>query len=192
MELESINIGGNVRAPLIGHFRIRDTDQEFLFMVNHLYRSREGRRHEQASLLNQWATMQVLPIVAVGDYNFDWSVNSGETDHDLGFDNLTENGVFTWVRPETLIRTQCSDQNSVLDFVFVAGPARQWQANSEIVFPETSYCPDDEATSDHRPVLARFELNDDGVDDTNKSEILEHLDAIKREVNRLREFVEGL
>ena len=38
-------------------------------MVNHLYRTKEARRHLQADLLNEWASQQQLPVIAVGDYN---------------------------------------------------------------------------------------------------------------------------
>ena len=55
--------------------------------------------------------------------------------------------------------TQCGGwpcrYNSVLDFVFAAGPARKWGAESEIVVAPHDF-PDDKARSDHRPVLARF------------------------------------
>ena len=71
-ELHRINLGGNVRAPLVGHFKIRGTDIEFLFMVNHLYRTKDFQRYEQARLLNLWASQQTLPIIAVGDDNRDW------------------------------------------------------------------------------------------------------------------------
>ena len=54
-ELTDINIGGNVRAPLVAHFRLKPAGPEFLFMVNHLYRSHAAGRHEQARLLNTWA-----------------------------------------------------------------------------------------------------------------------------------------
>jgi hypothetical protein len=66
----------------------------------------------------------------------------------------------SWVRPPQLIRTHCSF-DSVLDFVFVAGAARRWRASAEILAAEESYCPDDNARSDHRPVLALFELGTD-------------------------------
>ena len=62
--------------------------------------------------------------MAVGDYNFDRDVRTGDTVHDRGYDLLTVDGVFTWVRPPQLIRTQCSF-DSVLDFVLVAGDARR-------------------------------------------------------------------
>ena len=81
-ELHRINLGGRVRAPLVAHFKIIGTDVEFLFMVNHLYRTKDFQRYEQARLLNLWASQQTLPIIAVGDYNFDWSVAVGEKVHD--------------------------------------------------------------------------------------------------------------
>jgi hypothetical protein len=54
-ELPDINVGGSVRAPLVAQFRLKPAGREFLFMVNHLYRSNTERRHEQARLLNAWA-----------------------------------------------------------------------------------------------------------------------------------------
>ncbi|MGB3532763.1 MAG: endonuclease/exonuclease/phosphatase family protein [Microcoleaceae cyanobacterium] len=159
-ELLNINIGGNVRAPLVAHFKLKSNQKEFLFMVNHLYRSRNDARHQQARLLNRWAKKQTLPIIAVGDYNFDWDVVQGEKKHDKGYDLLTENGIFTWIRPELILATHCSQKyNSVLDFVFVSGSAQTWKSSSKILYPESSYCPDNSQKSDHRPVLSVFDLS---------------------------------
>ena len=156
-ELDRVNPSGRVRSTLVVRLRSRDGGPEFLFAVNHLYRSDDRARHEQATALNRWAREQQLPIVAAGDYNFDWSVASGGKERDRGYDNLTADGVFQWVRPQNLLPTHCSQQHaSILDFVFVAGGARAWPATSEILFPEESYCPDDLTTSDHRPVAATF------------------------------------
>ncbi len=158
-ELGSINVGGNVRAPLVAHFRLKSNQQEFLFMVNHLYRSRKDLRHEQARLLNRWAKKQTLPIIAVGDYNFDWDVEKGEKKHDKGYDLLTEKEVFRWVKPEMILKTHCSTKyNSVLDFIFVSGAAKNWNASAKILYPEASYCPDTDQKSDHRPVLSSFDI----------------------------------
>jgi uncharacterized protein YraI len=156
-EEEPINTTGNTRAALVLHLRETTSAQEFLFMVNHLYRSRDEERHKQAELLNRWAARQTLPVLAVGDYNFDWAIaGSG---HDRGYDLLTANNHFAWVRPDTLVTTQCSgwpcQYNSVLDFVFTAGAAQSWRAEVEIVVVPGDF-PDDNTTSDHRPVLARF------------------------------------
>jgi hypothetical protein len=35
-------------------------------------------------MLNGWARIQTLPVIAVGDYNFDWSVTNGEAGHERG------------------------------------------------------------------------------------------------------------
>lgn len=92
-ELEDINTTGNVRAPLVLHLREIASEEEILFMVNHLYRSREEERYKQAQLLNAWAVEQTLPVIAVGDYNFDWAITNGSQDHDRGYDLLTDGGV---------------------------------------------------------------------------------------------------
>ena len=158
-ELDAINTTGNARAPLVLHLRQRAGGQEFLFMVNHLYRSRADERLRQAQMLAQWAAEQTLPVIAVGDYNFDWSVRGGERDHDRAYAALTADGVWDWVRPADLVTTQCSGwpctYNSVLDFVFTAGPARDWPARSVIVVVPGDF-PDDTQRSDHRAVLAQF------------------------------------
>ncbi len=152
-----INTTGNARAPLILQLREKTTDREFLFMINHLYRSRDDERHKQAELLNAWAARQTLPVIAVGDYNFDLALTGEE--RDAGYDLLTAGDRFSWVQPETLVTTQCSGwpctYNSVLDFVFTVGTAQTWRAESEIVVAPGDF-PDDATTSDHRPVLARF------------------------------------
>lgn len=160
-EIDEINTTGNARAPLVLHLQDQSNEEEFLFMVNHLYRSRNEERYQQARLLNEWAAAQTLPVIAVGDYNFDWDIQSGQ--HDLGYDLLTHDNEFTWVKPSTLVTTQCSGWpcqfNSVLDFVFTAGPAQHWRAEAQIVVAAGDF-PDDETTSDHRPVLARFWLSE--------------------------------
>ena len=157
-EIDAINTTGNARAPLVLHLRDTTSGVEFLFMVNHLYRTRDAERRKQAQLLNDWAKQQTLPVIAVGDYNFDWSVK-GDGEHDQGYDLMTADGAWRWVRPARLVTTQCSGwpcrYNSVLDFVFASGPAQKWQAQSEIVVVPGDF-PDDTAKSDHRPVLARF------------------------------------
>jgi hypothetical protein len=47
--------------------------------------------------------------------------------------------------------------DSILDFIFVAGPAQEWQAHSWVVVRPGDF-PDSGETSDHRPVVAAVEL----------------------------------
>jgi endonuclease/exonuclease/phosphatase family metal-dependent hydrolase len=189
-ELSRTNVGGNVRAPLVAHFRFKPAGAEFLFMVNHLYRSKAERRHEQARLLNEWARSQTLPVIAVGDYNFDWDVSNGEADHDQGYDLLIQDEIFVWIRPQRLIKTQCSFE-SVLDFTFVAGDAKRWRASSEILAAHDTYCPDDNIRSDQRPVLAMFQLSADG-ERTSRQLLLARIQRMEEELRALKTLVEQM
>lgn len=158
-EIDEINTTASARSPLVLHLRQKSNGAELLFMVNHLYRTKETERHKQAKLLNEWVAQQTLPVIAVGDYNFDWDVRQGAQKHDTGYDLLTRNQRFTWVQPKTLVASQCTGWpckfDSVLDFVFVAGAAQTWRAEATIVV-EAGDFPDNGKTSDHRPVLAQF------------------------------------
>ena len=151
-EIDSINVGGNVRAPLVAKLKETDSGLEFYFMVNHLYRSRAEARLQQAEMLNDWINLQDLPVIAVGDYNFDYDLDSGEGNP--GFDAFVEEGMIVWIEPELMIKSQCSpDYNSILDFVFINDDALTWEASSEIIVREND-CGNEDYYSDHRPVVA--------------------------------------
>ena len=126
---------------------------------------RDDRRHEQARLLNLWASQQTLPIIAVGDYNFDWSVPVGDKVHDQAYDEMVKDGHFTWIRPSTLKKTQASPNfNTVLDFVFLGGNSWTWKAESTILKRDANDTdddsfPDDDQLSDHRPVRAKIRID---------------------------------
>lgn len=153
-ELDHINPGNRVRAPLVAQFLDRKTYEQLVFVVNHFYRSDSAARKEQAQKLNKWAAQQALPVIAVGDFNFDWSLKNGS--RDAGFDELTRHDVFNWVIPSALRPSQCDPEyQSILDFVFVSGRAQKWLSKSEILDSGASYCEDVEE-SDHVPVTATF------------------------------------
>lgn len=157
-ELHYMNPGYRVRSPLVVLLRSTQGGQEFLFIVNHLYRGNAEARLEQAEALAQWSKEQTLPIIAVGDYNFDYDIATEK--HNPGFDAMVTNGPFMWIRPAKLVRTNCDMRfpAAILDFIFLAGPAKDWKASSKILFPEDNYCPDGETKSDHRPVEATIDL----------------------------------
>lgn len=155
MELHDINPGGRVRAPLVTRLKVKATGEEFFAMVNHLYRKRGDLRAQQAAQLRDWAAQQTIPVIAIGDYNFDWT----ESGHNQGFVAMTQGDIFKWIKPDPILPSQCHpDYKSILDFVFVSGAAKDWPATSDILFPDASYCPDDNLTSDHRPVEGIFTL----------------------------------
>lgn len=155
------------RKPLVAQFKLKSNGSKFRFMVNHLTRGNENNRHAQAKALHDWAQHDVGPVIAVGDYNFDLDLHKrGDKWYltgalDLGLYNLTKDGVWTWIQPETLTPTQCggagSQYTSILDFVFVNRDALDWAQESRIL-DLGQPCPDDEKHSDHRAVLGRFEI----------------------------------
>lgn len=201
-ELFDLTLNNSVRAPLIAEFEDMLTGQHFLFSVNHLARGNRLGRHVQAEKLNEWGATQTLPIILAGDFNFDYEVD--DSDNDEGYDNLTRDNVFTWVRPSILVRTQCSadddakleeipedlacEYNSVLDFVFVGGDAQGWVSESAIIIRDGDF-PDDITTSDHRPVQAQFIIEATTV---TKEMLLERIDALESELADLRALVEQL
>jgi hypothetical protein len=144
---------GNHRAPFYAQFKIKGTPTEFIFMVNHLARGNSALRQRQAKGLSDWAANQTLPIIAVGDYNFDYSVDTGEGNE--GFNKLLGAGVFEWVLPAELFKTQSTDKYvGVLDFMFVANKPENWKVSSKILISENPF-PDNAKTSDHRPIQGR-------------------------------------
>ena len=187
-ELDDINIRGRVRAPMVAHFRFRSNEKEFLFMVNHLYRGSASGRLEQAILLNTWASQQTLPIIAVGDYNFDWNI-SNETGNE-SFDAFVEPGTYQWIKPTNLINTICGF-NSILDFTFTVNEASNWSGSSEVLY-EANYCPDNNQRSDHRPVLARFTISEDDNSEQTAEQALEKVQTLETELAQLKQLIQKL
>ena len=75
--------------------------------------------------------------------------------------------------------------------MFVAGGAQQWSAASEVLATEESYCPSDEHRSDHRPVLARFELGTDGQPSARQL-LLVQIQRLEEELVALEALVEQM
>lgn len=152
-ELDNLN-DGNHRSPFFAHFKLKDTDTEFLFMVNHLARGDESLRQRQATGLGQWAAQQTLPIIAVGDYNFDYDIDDGIGNQAMK--NMLSQDVFEWVQPPELFKTHASlKYNGVLDFVFISHKPNTWKVDSKILTGGFPF-PDNSETSDHRPVQGRI------------------------------------
>jgi hypothetical protein len=210
-ELFDIQPTSGQRAPLVAHLRGKQTGREFKFMVNHLARGNAGARLEQARRLNAWAGEQAVPVVAVGDYNFDYHVDFGDQgDRDAGFDALTRDATFVWARPELLVKTQADDAFvSVLDFVFVANPPPGWTGVSTILERDGDVAAlatavdfdDDARQTDHRPVDAVFSFaaapdpddtignDEDGDASFDRGGVRRRLDEIERSLRELRDLV---
>lgn len=203
IQLTDIQLGHTgLRAPLILQLRSLETGTEFLFMVNHLKRggAQNELRLEQAQMLNDWAKQQTLPVIAVGDYNFDYHVDKGHLggpNRDGGFDAMIADGAFVWVEPEVLVKTNHDDRfETVLDFTFVANAPVTWNGVSTILerdgdFAATAMDFDDNSTeSDHRPVDAVFMFSTGGA--SLKTQILQKITVIEAELEELKVLAAGL
>ena len=167
-------VGGD-RAPLASQFRSVSDGTKFWAVVNHFNRGSEEVRNRQAANLRNWIESQSLPVVALGDFNMDYSVDlsfnqpSGcDGDIEKGneaFRIFTESNEINWIQPQCLENQTCPVSgtgcfrcyNSILDFVFVGGSsATGWTGTSEIAFQDDpDYCENDPlGDTDHRPVLA--------------------------------------
>jgi len=180
--------------PLVVKLRHNATGQEFFFMVNHLYQGRDAdpRRLDQATMLNEWAAAQTLPVIAVGDYNFDYDLDLGQDDenYEKGFGNMTRNAVFAWVFPEPLIATHCSPHSRILDFVFLANATGVMTGTSEVL-QVPGDCPDDDRTPDHRPVRALLTIGN-GDEPSLKQQILDRIAQMERELAELKALLEQM
>ncbi len=149
---------GNYRSPYVTEVKDLKTDKTFLVMVNHLARGKAEVRQQQAEGLRQWAKSLDKPLIAIGDYNFDYVFNTDRGNE--AFDVFMKEDVFTWVKPVPMVDSNWFDGNgdgvddypgSLLDFCFVAGEAKIWDANCRVLVRQKDF-PDDKMTSDHRPI----------------------------------------
>ena len=154
--MNDVNFGH--RSPLMAKFRDKHSDIEFLVVLNHLARGSAELRQEQAKALRLWAEDKEFPIIGIGDYNFDFDFPTYQGNP--AFHEFLADGIWHWVQPNELVDTNWSDRDgdgadnyphSCLDFTFVAGKAKLWHSRSRVIVRD-GYFPDDDETSDHRPV----------------------------------------
>ncbi|MGF1528255.1 MAG: endonuclease/exonuclease/phosphatase family protein, partial [Candidatus Competibacterales bacterium] len=161
-ELDFINRDGRGRSPLVATFRHKETGEEFMYVVNHLRRGNGQAREGEAEDLNQWARQQSLPIVNVGDFNWDYDVSDGAPEAgNRAMEKLLEDGAFKWVEPEVKTPTYKSNRyDSILDGILTANGAQDWKViDSEVINKAPFNAPDDRNNADHIPVLATFVLD---------------------------------
>lgn len=171
---------GGSRAPLVAEFRVKPTDSTILVVDNHFNRGSKARRNAQAAFLRAWIEAQTQPVIALGDFNFDYAVDLDfvQPSHcrqveivagNEAFSIFTGSDAIRWLEPDCLndpaiacppTGTACdSCFNSILDFIFLAAAARDWQGRSQIIRPQPDYCEVEGAGgADHYPVLAAIQV----------------------------------
>ena len=161
-DLKEINLLNRYRAPLVVQLKHLKSEREFLVMLNHLARGKAEIRQQQAELLVEWARDQTLPVIAIGDYNFDYVFATKKGNPALK--KMLRDNIWEWVQPEEMIDTNWYDElgdgeddypGSMLDFAFVANAAKTWKKTCRVIVREGDF-PDDKSTSDHRPFELEF------------------------------------
>lgn len=158
------NVGTiRARSPLAVRIEDAISGTPFWVIANHLARGEEDLRTEQAKMLRQWAADRSEPVIAAGDFNFDYDFPTARGN--AGFDAMLEGDVWQWLKPDPLVDTNWSDDrnvtdrrvdrypDSMLDFVFVANQAKQWNGECDVIVRPGDF-PDSDRTSDHRPIIA--------------------------------------
>lgn len=155
------------RSPLAVKLLDKPSGKTFWIIANHLARGEADLRTEQARMLKKWAEDSTEPLIAAGDFNFDFDFHTQKGNE--GFDAMMVGDVWHWLKPDPLIDTNWADDrritdrrvdrypDSILDFVFVANEARNWNGKSYVVVRPGDF-PDDETTSDHRPLITSFRI----------------------------------
>lgn len=183
----------NPRSPLVVRLWHNATNQEFFFMMNHLYRGTgvDPRRLDQARYLSEWAAQQTLPVIAVGNYNFDWDLDLADSadNHNKGLGHMTAHAC-DWLKPAQLVKTHDSSYNSILDFVFLANCAGVISGTSEVVVRPNDF-PSDNTTPDHRPVKAVLNIGPTGPSQLRR-QILQRITQLEQELAQLRALAQQL
>jgi hypothetical protein len=165
-EADSADFGTlRARSPLAAKIIDKKSNQSFWLIVNHLARGEVELRTDQARMLCKWAEGHPEPIIAAGDFNFDYDFRTGQGND--GFKAMLDGGVWKWLKPDPLLDSNWSDDrnvtdrrvdrypDSLLDFVFVANQAKEWQGEADVIVREGDF-PDSDQTSDHRPIISIF------------------------------------
>ena len=155
---------GTHRSPLYARLKDKATGLQFIVMTNHLARGNAELRTKQAIGLREWARDQNVGVINIGDFNMDFDFRTERGNE--AFPEIIKDNIFTWVRPVELIDTNWADNDgdgkdnypdSMLDFAFVSGPAKDWKPECKVIVRDGDF-PDDKTTSDHRPIELTFKL----------------------------------
>lgn len=163
---ELADVGGS-RHPLLLD-GVLWNGQPVMLVNNHFNRGDETTRQGQARRLRDWIEdNEDHAIVALGDFNFDYDFRGARQAGNRAFGIFARGGHASWPQPMCIAGdncpvtgTQCNpNYRSILDFVFLGGIAKEWNAISDMAFIGENYCRREAGGyADHRPVLAQIQL----------------------------------
>ena len=145
-------------ASLVLKFRESKTKDEITLINNHFAGSDANIGQRQAARLRDFARGKSDGIVCIGNFNFEYRFDQKRGKKTM--DKFMKDGIWNWVKPEKWVDTNWADRNkdgkddspgSLVDFAFVAGAAKDWLTTCRVLTWDGDF-PDDETTSDHRPI----------------------------------------
>ncbi|MBO9399163.1 endonuclease/exonuclease/phosphatase family protein [Shimia sp. R9_2] len=194
---EITDVGGS-RPPLRMKLVDIETGVAFNVIVNHFNRGNSSLRREQAKRLRDWIKQTDEPTIALGDFNFDLEVEDwklGQLNGNRAFHIFTSTpSPVLWAQHEPQLTTQCSHQyNSVLDFIFLGGSARLWDAEVTLFFADdVDYCPDEKkGGADHYPLIATLSPTEVSGLDSSNADLLKEISRIQEQLNLLQQRVQS-
>lgn len=138
-------------------------------LVNHHFnRGDAARRQRQAYLFRRWlAAHSDQAIISIGDFNFDYDHLKSAPHGNPAFEEFMSDGLIDWPAPACIAAETCpptgsqcnARYNSILDFIFLSGPARAWRVETDLAFLDENYCERDRlGYADHRPLIGHIDI----------------------------------
>ena len=118
-----------------------------------------GIRAHQAEIISEWISHANVPVILTGDFNIPVDPSSANGNQSSAAFTTLEQAA-AWLRPTNPVKTQCSPNfNSMLDLFFLKGGPSVSVIDAQVRETDPAYCDlDRQGYSDHRPVIATFEI----------------------------------
>ncbi|HMO14883.1 MAG TPA: hypothetical protein PKD64_04965 [Pirellulaceae bacterium] len=149
-------------APIVAHLRDKTDDQEFFLILAHLHPDDADFRVQQVTALRKWVESKKEPVIVLGTLNVEYNFESKQGNS--AWNTFQADGLYRMLTPKVPVETEWRDadgdsQNDLAgiasDMIFVAGRARAWPYTMRILTRSRDF-PDNERTSNHRPVELFF------------------------------------
>jgi hypothetical protein len=160
---EGVRVGDvKGETPLRALFRDKASGVAFWLINVHLASANAAIRNKQAAELREWARSATLPIVAIGNFDFNHDFHQGNGGS--GLDSLLLDSPWKRVLPESRAdRGRAADGIGVLtgeaglltEFALVGNSARQWQSSAAFISGDGAF-PEIEITAAHLPVSVKL------------------------------------
>ncbi len=152
------------RSPLVIDVETK-IGLKFKLVTVHLARGNAKFREEQANGLREWGAAQTVPIILAGDCNFDFDIPTKKGNP--AYDAFFAGDIWQLFEPIEWIDTNWDDRDgdgkdnypgSTLDFAAHCDHGTSVKGTCQIIVRNGDF-PDNDRTSDHRPLMLEITLD---------------------------------